>query len=468
MNRLNRYASGAFLALLGLAGPAVLQGQKLPPQPEQQLAREIYRELIEINSSVATSTTTPVAQAMASRFRAAGFPESDIFLGGPVPGKWNLVVRYHGTGARKPLLLLAHTDVVEAKREDWSPELDPFKFIEKDGYFYGRGTADDKAQAAIWVATLIRFKREGFKPDRDLIVALTADEEGGNYNGVRWLLENHRALIESDYALNEGGGGELVNGKRISLNVQLAEKYVMNIRLEVRNKGGHSSVPEPDNAIYRLAAALTKIGQFSFPLKLNEVTRNYFVQLAKTETGPLSTSLRNVGEGSEEAMRQVAAQYPRWNSMLRTTCVATMLEGGHASNALPQLAAATVNCRVMPDDSPEYVLQALQAAVADSQVSIKTARLSAPGPVSTLRPDVMKQIARITDSLWPGVIVVPSMSTGATDGKALRAVGIETYGVSGLFGERGDVRAHGKDERMLATSFYQAQLFLYDLVKALC
>ena len=214
---------------------AVAAAQKMPPPAEKQLAHDIYKELIEINSSVNSSTTTPVAQAMAARLRAAGFPESDIFLGGPVPGKWNLVVRYHGTGARKPLLLLAHTDVVEAKREDWSSDLDPFKFTEKDGYFYGRGTADDKAQAAIWVANLIRYKREGFKPDRDLIVALTADEEGGSYNGVRWLIENHKDLINADYAFNEGGGGDMVDSKRISLNVQLAEKYVMNIRLEVHN-----------------------------------------------------------------------------------------------------------------------------------------------------------------------------------------------------------------------------------------
>ena len=446
---------------------AVVWGQKLPPAADQKLAHDVYKEMIEINSAVTTGTPTPVAQAMAARFRAAGFPESDIFLGGPVPGKWNLVVRYHGTGAHKPLLLLAHTDVVEAKREDWSPEFDPFKFTEKDGYFYGRGTADDKAQAAIWVATLIRFKREGFKPDRDLIVALTADEEGGSYNGVRWLLDNHKDLIDADFALNEGGGGEMVNGKKISLNVQVAEKYVMNIRLEARNKGGHSSVPLPDNAIYHLAEALTRISHFEFPLKANEVTRTYFAQLAKTETGPVVESLRQIGEGSEAAMKRVAAEYPRWNSMLRTTCVATMLEGGHASNALPQLAAATVNCRVMPDDSPEFVLNSLKTAVADDKVAVKSARSTTAVPGSPLRPDLMKAITRITDSIWPGVIVVPSMSTGATDGKALRGAGIETYGVSGLFGERGDSRAHGQDERMMASSFYQSQAFLYDLVGTL-
>ena len=448
-----------------IAGAAY--GQKMPPDAEQRFAHDVYREMIEINSAVTSGTTTPVAQAMAARFRAAGFADSDIFLGGPVPGKWNLVVRYHGTGARKPILLLAHTDVVEAKKEDWSPDLDPFKFIEKDGYYYGRGTADDKAQGAIWTANLIRYKREGYKPDRDLIVALTADEEGGGYNGVRWLIENHKDLIDADFALNEGGGGEMVNGRKVSLNVQVAEKYVMNVRLEARNKGGHSSVPLPDNAIYHLAEALTRISHFDFPLKSNEVTRAYFAQLAKTETGPVVESLKQIGEGSEAAMQRVAKEYPRWNSMLRTTCVATMLEGGHASNALPQLAAATVNCRVMPDDAPDYVLSTLKTVVADEKVTVKSGRSTTAVPGSALRPDLMKQITRITDSLWPGVIVVPSMSTGATDGKALRATGIETYGVSGLFGERGDSRAHGQDERMLASSFYQAQVFLYYLVKAL-
>src|SRR5215469_14796933 len=226
-------------------------GATLPPPEEKQLAHDIYKEMIEIKSGTTTGATTPVAVAVAARLKAAGFPESDIFLGGPAPHKWNLVVRYHGTGALKPILLLAHTDVVEAKREDWNT--DPFQFIEKDGYYYGRGTADDKAQASLWVANLIRYKREGFKPNRDLIVALTADEEGGGYNGVRWLIQNHRELIDADFALNEGGGGEMVNGKSVSLNVQLAEKYSANLRFEVHNKGGHSSVPVKDNAIYHLA-----------------------------------------------------------------------------------------------------------------------------------------------------------------------------------------------------------------------
>jgi acetylornithine deacetylase/succinyl-diaminopimelate desuccinylase-like protein len=436
----------------------------LPPPEDQQLAHDIYKDLIEIKSGATTGATTLAALAMAARLRAAGFPESDIFLGGPAPHKWNLVVRYHGTGAQKPILLLAHLDVVEAKQEDWST--DPFQFIEKDGYYYGRGTADDKAQASIWVANLIRYKREGFKPNRDLIVVLTADEEGGGYNGVRWLIQNHRELIDADFALNEGGGGEMVNGKRVSLNVQLAEKYSANLRFEVHNKGGHSSVPVKDNAIYHLAGALQRLSQFDFPIRLNEITKNYFSQMAKTESGPELDDLRKIGDGSEEAAEHVAARYPRWNSMLRTTCVATMLEGGHAANALPQLAAANVNCRVFPDDSLEYVKSTLVKVVADDQVAVSIGGNPAPGPVSPLRPDVMKQIIRLTDSLWPGVIVIPSMSTGASDGKALRAAGIPTYGVSGLFGERGETRAHGQDERMLIQSFYEAQVFLYELVKA--
>src|SRR5580700_5867688 len=319
-----------------------------PPEPDRQLARSIYKEFVEIQSGFSTGSTTPVAEAAARRLKSAGFPDSDIFLGGAIPKKANLVVRYHGTGARKPILLLAHTDVVEAKREDWS--MDPFQFIEKDGFFYGRGTGDDKAQAAVWIANLIRYKREGFKPDRDIIVALTADEEGGGpYNGVDWLMKNHRDLIEAELALNEGGWGEESKGKKISNDLQVSEKYVLNFRFEVRNKGGHSSMPVHDNAIYHLAGALQRLGDFGFPLKTNEVTAAYFEEMSKIESGSLKEDLAKVASGSEGSMERVAAASPAWNSTLRTTCVATMLEGGHAINALPQLAAATVNCRVLPE-----------------------------------------------------------------------------------------------------------------------
>jgi acetylornithine deacetylase/succinyl-diaminopimelate desuccinylase-like protein len=454
------------LAFLLLCGLPFLRAASLPPEADQRLAREIYREMIESKSGFTTGTTTPIAEAVAARLKAEGFPASDIFVGGAIPRKANLVVRYHGTGARKPILLLAHTDVVEAKREDWST--DPFQFLEKEGYFYGRGTSDDKAQAAVWVANLIRYKREGFRPDRDLIVALTADEEGGGpYNGVDWLLKNKRALIEAEYALNEGGHGEMVHGKRVANDIGLAEKTYADFRFEVHNKGGHSSRPVPDNAIYHLAGALYRLSTFAFPLQLNDVTRAYFQQMAKIETGSFAADLAQVGQGSEEAMLKVAAVSPGMNSMMRTTCVATQLEGGHAPNALPQLAAANVNCRILPEDRVENVLKTLKEVVADDQVAITIKVNEGKAPASPMRPDIMKAFNQITDTMWPGVVTVPSMSTGASDGRYLREAGVPTYGIQGFFGDRDDVRAHGRDERMLVRSFYEGQTFLYELVKTL-
>ena len=445
---------------------ACFAASPMPPETDQRLAHDIYKEIVEIKSGFTTGATTPVAEALAKRLRAAGFPDSDIFIGGAIPKKANLVVRYHGTGKLKPILLLGHTDVVEAKREDWT--MDPFVFTEKDGYFYGRGSQDDKAQVAVWVANLIRFKREGYKPDRDIIVALTADEEGGGpYNGVDWLVKNHRDLIDAEFCLNEGGRGEMVQGKRISNNMQAAEKWYLDLRLEVHNKGGHSSVPVPDNAIYHLANALVHISQLSFPLKTNEVTRAYFSGMAKIDSSSIKADLAKAGQSDPEAMKRVAAVSPVWNSMLRTTCVATMLEGGHATNALPQLAAANVNCRIQPDDSLEYVMSTLKKAMNDDQVMISVANQEANSPSSSLRPDLMRAMLRLTDSMWPGAIVLPTMGTGATDGRYLRAAGIPTYGVQGFFGERDDNRAHGRDERMLVKSFYEGQTFLYELVKSL-
>jgi acetylornithine deacetylase/succinyl-diaminopimelate desuccinylase-like protein len=346
--------------------------------------------------------------------------------------------------------------------------MDPFEFIEKDGYFYGRGTADDKAQAAVWVANIIRYKREGFKPDRDLIVALTADEEGGGpANGVDWLIKNHRELIDADFCFNEGGRGEMLQGKRIANDIGLAEKTYSDFRFEVRNKGGHSSRPVPDNAIYHLAGALYRLSTFSFPLQLNEVTRAYFQQMSKIEKGDFAADLAKIGKGDQDAMKRVAAMSPGMNSMLRTTCVATQLEGGHAPNALPQLAAANVNCRILPQDSAENVLKVLKSVVADDQVLVTIKLDEGAAPASPLRPDVMKAFTRITDTMWPGVTTVPSMATGASDGRYLRAAGIPTYGVQGFFGDRDDVRSHGRDERMLVRSFYEGQTFLYEIVKAL-
>jgi len=438
----------------------------MPPEADQRLAREIYKEMIETKSGFTTGATTPIAESVAARLRAAGFPASDIFVGGAKPSKANIVVRYHGTGALKPILLLAHTDVVEAKREDWS--FDPFVFLEKDGFFYGRGTADDKAQASIWIANLIRYKREGFKPNRDLIVALTADEEGGGpFNGVDWLIKNKPELIQADFALNEGGGGVMLDGKKLSNNIGLSEKMYADFQLEVRNKGGHSARPVADNAIYHLAGALYRLSSFAFPFQLNDVSKAYFQQMAKIETGQFALDLAAVGQGSPEAMVKVAAASPPMNAMMRTTCVATMLEGGHAVNALPQLATANVNCRILPEDSVENVLATLKKVVADDQVIVTVKTDEGHSPASPMRPDIMKAFGRLTDTMWPGVIVLPSMSVGASDGRYLRSSGIPVYGISGLFNERDDVRAHGRDERMGVKSYYEGQTFMYELVKAL-
>lgn len=439
----------------------------LPPPAHRRLAREIYRELIEINTSYSTGATTPAAEAMANRLKAAGFPAADVLVLGAAPHKMNLLARYRGTGARKPILLLAHLDVVEALRQDWS--MDPFQLLEQDGYFYGRGTGDDKAQAALWIATLIRYRQEGFRPNRDLIVALTADEEGGGpYNGVQWLLKNRPDLIEAEFCLNEGGWGEMRDGRRLVNSVQVSEKYVANFRLEVKNKGGHSSLPVKENAIYRLSAALGRVAALEFPVRLNEVTRGYFEQAARLESEATAADLGATSRGSAEAQARVAAASPAWNAVMRTTCVATKIDGGHADNALPQTAGAIVNCRLLPDEAVEDVRQALGRAISDDQVSITVVGTPPnPSPTSPLRSDVADAVRRVTESLWPGVPTVPIMVMGGTDGKYLRKAGVPTCGVQGIFFETNDIRFHGRDERLLVSSFYEGQTFLYELVKRL-
>jgi acetylornithine deacetylase/succinyl-diaminopimelate desuccinylase-like protein len=438
----------------------------MPPDAERQLAREIYKEMVETKSGFTTGATTPIAEAVARRLKAAGFPAADVFVGGAAPNKANLVVRYRGTGRQRPILLLAHTDVVEAKREDWS--MDPFVLTEKDGYFYGRGTGDDKAQAAIWIANLMRYKREGFKPDRDIIVALTADEEGGGpYNGVAWLIANHKELIDADLCLNEGGWGEALGGQRLSNDIQVSEKYVINYRFEVHNKGGHSSLPVADNAIYHLAGALDRLSKFGFPLKTNDVTKAYFKAMSGIEKGPIAADLAKVAAGDAAAMQRVAAATTAWNATLRTTCIPTQLDAGHAKNALPQLAGANVNCRVLPEDKPEYVTATLRKIVGDSAVQITPEGTPKGGTPSPMRTDLMNAVAAVTKQVWPGVPTVPMMVMGATDGTYLRAVGIPTYGVQGIFYDRDDIRFHGRDERVKIQSFYEGQTFLYELVKRL-
>jgi acetylornithine deacetylase/succinyl-diaminopimelate desuccinylase-like protein len=453
----------AALALVISSAPVAQSG------PNDPRAREIYKELVEINTTdTPAGSVTKAAEAVAARLKAAGVPESDIQLLGPDPKKHNVIVRFRGTGAKRPLLLLAHLDVVEAKREDWS--FDPFTFLEKDGYFYGRGTSDDKAMAAQFVANLLRLKEEGFRPQRDLILALTADEEGGNFNGVDWLVKNHKELIDAEFAINEGGGGTMRGGKYLTNEVQASEKVFQNFRLEVTNAGGHSSLPVKDNAIYHLSEGLARLAKFDFPVELNEVTRAYFERSAGVQADPkVGADMRAVARPTPDlaAAARLSAQLPYWNSMMRTTCVATMLAGGHATNALPQLATANVNCRILPGVSPASVKDKLTEVLADPKIKVAFVGDATPSKPSPLRPDVISIVESLTKEMFPGAIVVPVMSTGATDGLYLRNGEIPTYGVDGTFGDIDDVRAHGRDERVGVKQFYEGLEFQYRLIKEL-
>ena len=454
-----------------VAEPAATEPAAIPAAsdllPHQALARELLRELIEIDTTDSVGDNTAAAQAMADHLLAAGFAAEDVQVLGPVERKGNLVARYRGRDSgRKPLLLLAHIDVVEADPADWT--LPPFTFIEEDGYYYGRGTTDDKDEAAIHIANFIRMKNEGFQPDRDIIVALTADEEGGNHNGVQWLLENHRDLIDAEYALNEGGGGAMKDGRRIANGVQASEKVYQTFTLEVTNPGGHSSLPLKDNAIYHLADALVRIRNHDFPVSLNEVTQMFFERSAELEEGELAEAMRGVMESPPDpASIAYFSDTPFYNSRLRTTCVATRLDAGHADNALPQRARGTVNCRVLPGESIDAVHNTLETVIGNDQVSVTRVNEATPSPPSPLTSDMLGAIESITENMWPGVPVIPTMSTGATDGLYLRNAGIPVYGVSGLFGDINDVRAHGQNERILIESYFDGQEFLYQLTKSL-
>lgn len=458
--------TAAVAVAIGMFFPTTIHSQDGAPAEWQPEARGILEQLININTTHSMGSTTAAANAMAARLRAAGIPGDDIHVIGPTATRGNLVVRLRGSGTREPLLLLAHLDVVEARPEDWS--VDPFTFTELDGYFYGRGTTDDKDMAAAWIANVIRYKREGYVPDRDLIVALTADEEGGDHNGVAWLLANHGPLIEAEYALNEGGGGQLRNGTPLLNEIQTSEKVYQSFALVVRNPGGHSSRPTKDNAIYRLAAGLDRLAAYEFPVTLNETTRTFFQRMAQIETGPAAADMAAVTRNSaDHGAASRLARSPYYNAIMRTTCVATMLDAGHAENALPQTARATVNCRLLPGESPEETHRTLVRVLADTAIHVAPIGAATPSPPSPLTPEILHATERITDAIWPGTPVVPVMLTGATDGLYLRNAGIPTYGVSGLFHEIDDVRAHGKDERIGVQAFYDEVEFLYRLVKAL-
>jgi len=430
----------------------------------KQLAHDIFKQLIEINTTDSVGNVTTAAEAMAERFRDAGFPDSDIHILGPNDRKKNVVALLHGSGKHKPVLLIGHLDVVEARREDWTT--DPFQFVEKDGYFYGRGTEDMKSGDAIMVTTLVRMKKEGFVPDRDIILALTADEEGGKSNGVDWLLKNHRDLIDAEFVLNHDGGEiQLDNGKALALVVDATEKLYSDYQLVTTNPGGHGSLPRPDNAIYELAHALLRLEQHRFPFELDSVTRAYYEHLAKVENGDRSTDM------------QAMLRTPIDNSKLHTTCVATRLAGGHANNALPGRAEAVVNCRILPGHSKHEIRQQLAETIADPKVEIHYItnsreivdnipdELSFPPPPP--RADVFQAIERVAAKMWPGVPVFPTMATGASDGVYTSAAGMPTYGVSGIAIERNDHREHGKDERVGQESFYRGVEFYYQFLKTL-
>jgi acetylornithine deacetylase/succinyl-diaminopimelate desuccinylase-like protein len=462
------------LALIAAAPLAAQQPSVYTPNAlnaNQQLAREIYKELIEMNTGVTTGNVTQAAVAMAKRFRDAGIPEADIFVGGPRPDKHNVVARIRGrsAGGRKPLLLLAHLDVVEALKADWSPDLDPFVFTERDGYYYGRGTADDKAMASIFVANVFRLKKEGWVPDRDVIIALTADEESGPANGVDWLLKTHPELVDAGLVINEGGGGTLRDGKPLFNSVQATEKITTNLTLRATNRGGHSSVPRDDNAITALADALSKVGRYKFMVKLNDVTRAFFTRTADLETPELGRAMKAlVANPANAAAAATVTKDPRYSAMLRTTCVATMLSGGHATNALPQLAEANINCRVFPTETAEEVRAELAKAIADTAVQVLVRTQRGTVPPSPLLPEVFGPVAQITKEMFGDIPVIPVMSTGATDSRYFRAANVPSFGVSGLFSDPTvDARAHGRDERMRIKSYYEGQEFLYRLTKAL-
>ena len=444
------------------------------------LAHDIFKQLIEINSTDSVGSVTAAAEAMRQRLLAAGFLEKDLQLLGPNERKQNLVVRLHGASsadAKKPILFIGHLDVVEARRTDWTT--DPFQFIEKDGYYYGRGTQDMKDNDAIMVTTFIRLKQEGYRPDRDLILALTADEEGGASNGVDWLLKNHRELIDAAYVLNtDGGGVGMQHGRPVVMEVNATEKLYGDFELSATNPGGHSSLPTRNNAIYHVADALGRLEAYSFPLELNAITRAYIEQMSPRIGGQIGADLKAIlaTPPDPEALARLSAN-PLYNATLRTTCVATMLEGGHARNALPAKVTANVNCRILPGHSREEVrlklVQIFQDPaitvryVADNGVITDQAPTSMPLPPAAIPPDVMGALQKLTEAMWPGIPVIPTMDIGASDGVITSAAGLPTYEFSGVALDEDDIRAHGRDERLPVASFTRGTDFYYRFVKSL-
>jgi acetylornithine deacetylase/succinyl-diaminopimelate desuccinylase-like protein len=456
-------------SLWGCAALADLSPAPEPPDAVKTLAHDILKSLIETNSTHANGSTG-LAEQMVVRLHRAGFAADELTLLAPPdhPTKGNLVVRLKGAGRGKPLLFIGHLDVVEAKPEDWS--IDPFQLTVKDGYFYGRGTQDMKDDVATLETSLIRLKGEGFLPDRDIIVAFTADEEAeGDANGVDWLLKAHRDLIDAGMAINPDAGGGVSSGdRRLYMGLETSEKVFVTFGLEVTNKGGHSSLPEPDNAIYRLAAGLGRLAKLTFPVRISATTRAYFAAMAKLEQGQTRQDMLAMTQPvpSPAAIKRLESNI-FYNAALHTTCVATMITGGHAENALPQRAKATIQCRMLPDDRQESVQALLTKTLADPAIKVSVITPALPGPESVADTKLLGKLQSVVTSMWPTVPVVPDMDSGASDSKFTRAAGIPSFGITGMFIDMDDVRAHGRDERILIDNFYQDVEFTYRLMKSL-
>ena len=463
-----RKATALLTSALMMATPGLAEEA---PRADQLAFRDLYKELVETNTTLSSGSCTLAAERMAARLKAAGFADDQLtlFATPEHPKEGGLVAVYPGTSKRaKPILLIAHIDVAEAKRADW--ERDPFTMVEENGYFYGRGTADDKAQAAVWIDTLIRFKQEDYKPKRTVKVALTCGEEtNGAFNGAEWLAANKRDLIDAEFALNEGGGGDSDGkGKVLGQSVQVGEKTFANFRLETRNPGGHSSAPVPANAIYELAAALGKIAAYDFPLEMTDTTRRFFAEAGAArgdETGRAMAALTK--DPTDKAAEAIVNKDPFLHSNLRTTCVATLLDGGHAANALPQRAGANINCRIFPGHSIESIRDELATLIGDPGVTVTQLPPKRPAPPAPpLDPKVIGPMQTLVDKYWPGLKVVPAMANGYTDATFLGAVGIPTYGIPGMWGDPDGNGAHGLNERMEVRSVYVGRDYMYDLVKA--
>lgn len=467
MKRLRLPLLLASLVLSASLAPSALGAQSL--SPVQTLGRDLLRQLVGINTTHEDGNTTWAADSLALRFRAAGFPAADVMVIGPEGQKdKNLVVRYRGRGRQRPIILMAHLDVVQALRSDWSME--PFTLTEKDGWYYGRGVLDVKGGCAMLVAALLQMKKEGFVPDRDYVLLLTAGEEASaGYTGIDWLIQQHRELFDAAYALNvDAGGGDLDGDRPRAFGVQAAEKIYYTVTFTVRNAGGHSSRPGPVNAIAQLAAGIDRLNAFHFPVRLNVISRSYFEAQAALDTARAAdfrAALRTPPDTAAIARLGAANSY--WGAVFRTTCVPTRIQGGHADNALPQFAEATVNCRLLPDEVPDSVLATLRRVVDDTAIHIAVKDSAKPSPPTPLAPELARTLDRLVRQEWGAVPIIPTMETGATDGLFLRLIGIPVYGETGQFLDPADDRSHGRDERIPVKRFDQAVDFQYRLLRAL-